>query len=128
MEEVAKRLTGALLKVASNKGARAPDGQTIEALCDGGRPYLASRHWFGRYALNVLELPPHVIALQLGHQDGGRLVRELYGHADARSRASDCARRSGPGVRFSVTPRESASRVCGQDLVEPKIRFGRTCR
>jgi len=32
MEEVAKRLTSALLKVASNKGAPGPDGQTIEAL------------------------------------------------------------------------------------------------
>jgi RNA-directed DNA polymerase len=34
MEEVAYRLTGALLKVASNKGAPGPDGQTIEALVD----------------------------------------------------------------------------------------------
>lgn len=34
MEEVAKRLTDALLKVASNKGASGPDGQTIEALCE----------------------------------------------------------------------------------------------
>jgi RNA-directed DNA polymerase len=34
MEEVAYRLTGALLKVASNKGAPGPDGQTIEALAD----------------------------------------------------------------------------------------------
>jgi len=34
MEEVAYRLTGALLKVASNKGAPGPDGQTIEALCE----------------------------------------------------------------------------------------------
>jgi hypothetical protein len=32
MEEVADRLTSALLKVASNKGAPGPDGQTIEAL------------------------------------------------------------------------------------------------
>jgi group II intron reverse transcriptase/maturase len=32
MEEVASRLTSALLKVASNKGAPGPDGQTIEAL------------------------------------------------------------------------------------------------
>ena len=32
MEEVANRLTSALLKVASNKGAPGPDGQTIEAL------------------------------------------------------------------------------------------------
>ena len=34
MEEVAKRLTSALLKVASNKGAPGPDGQTTEALCE----------------------------------------------------------------------------------------------
>ena len=34
MEEVAYRLTSALLKVASNKGAPGPDGQTIEALVD----------------------------------------------------------------------------------------------
>ena len=34
MEEVAKRLTDALLKVASNKGAPGPDGQTIEALLE----------------------------------------------------------------------------------------------
>src|SRR5436309_12869452 len=34
MEEVADRLTDALLKVASNKGAPGPDGQTIEALCE----------------------------------------------------------------------------------------------
>jgi integrase len=45
--------------------------------------YLATRHYFGWYALNVLELPPHIIALQLGHDDGGGLVRELYGHPDA---------------------------------------------
>src|SRR5512140_2349924 len=32
MEEVAGRLTDALLKVASNEGAPGPDGQTIEAL------------------------------------------------------------------------------------------------
>jgi group II intron reverse transcriptase/maturase len=34
MEEVANRLTSALLKVASNKGAPGPDGQTIEALVE----------------------------------------------------------------------------------------------
>jgi len=34
MEEVAYRLTDALLKVASNKGAPGSDGQTIEALAD----------------------------------------------------------------------------------------------
>ena len=45
--------------------------------------YLATRHFYGWYALNVVELPPHVIALHLGHDDGGQLVRELYGHPDA---------------------------------------------
>ena len=34
MEEVADRLTDALLKVASNKGAPGPDGQTIEVLLE----------------------------------------------------------------------------------------------
>jgi hypothetical protein len=29
--------------------------------------YLATRHVFGWYALNVLKLAPHVIAAQLGH-------------------------------------------------------------
>lgn len=54
--------------------------------CAAGMPkmtlYLATRHFFGWYALNVAKLPPHVIATQLGHQDGGKLVRELYGHPD----------------------------------------------
>ncbi len=34
MEEVAYRLTDALLKVVANKGAPGPDGQTVEALCE----------------------------------------------------------------------------------------------
>jgi hypothetical protein len=39
------------------------------------------------YAHNVLELEPHVIAEQLGHCDGGKLVVQLYGHPDkARAR------------------------------------------
>jgi hypothetical protein len=45
--------------------------------------YLPTRHHFTWYALNVLDLPPHLIALHLGHADGGTLVRKLYGHADA---------------------------------------------
>lgn len=45
--------------------------------------YLCTRHHFAWYALNVLELPPHQIALQLGHTDGGILIRQTYGHPDA---------------------------------------------
>jgi hypothetical protein len=61
--------------------------------------YLATRHFYGWYALNVVELPPHVIALQLGHTDGGRLVRELYGHPDsalARDRTREAFRSVAP--------------------------------
>jgi hypothetical protein len=61
--------------------------------------YLATRHWFGWYALNVLDLPPHQIALQLGHEDGGRLVREPYGHPDAaigRERLREAVRSTTP--------------------------------
>ena len=46
--------------------------------------YTVTRHAFGWYALNVLDLPDHVIAEQLGHRDGGKLVRTTYGHPDAR--------------------------------------------
>ena len=45
--------------------------------------YTATRHYFGWYAFNVLGLPDHVIALQFGHRDGGKLVRTTYGHPDA---------------------------------------------
>lgn len=46
--------------------------------------YMATRHYFGWYATNVLDLPPHVIAEQLGHRDGGHLVATLYGHMEQR--------------------------------------------
>jgi hypothetical protein len=42
------------------------------------------RSIYGWYARNVLELDARDIALHFGHQDGGELVRKLYGHADAR--------------------------------------------
>jgi integrase len=66
--------------------------------------YLATRHYFGWYAMNVLELPPHVIALQLGHDDGGELVRRLYGHPDAaiaRERTRQAFRDVAPIVALS---------------------------
>jgi hypothetical protein len=39
--------------------------------------YTVTRHFFGWYALNILGLPDHVIALHLGC-DGGKLVRTTY--------------------------------------------------
>jgi integrase len=44
--------------------------------------YVATRHYFGWYAFNVLGLPDKDIALHLGHRDGGKLVRTTYGHPD----------------------------------------------
>lgn len=46
-------------------------------------------------------LPPHVVAVQLGHTDGGRLVTELYGHPDeriARERIKQAFRSGRPPV------------------------------
>ena len=50
----------------------------------GSSPLIRIENRFGWYAFNVLELPPHVIALHFGHRDGGELVRKTYGHPDAR--------------------------------------------
>ena len=41
-----------------------------------------TRHHFARYAWNVLALDAADIAQHFGHQDGGELVRKLYGHFD----------------------------------------------
>lgn len=48
-----------------------------------GKPDMALyelRHFAASYLLNVLGLPAHQVALQLGHTDGGVLVMKLYGH------------------------------------------------
>ncbi len=55
--------------------------------------YTATRHHFAWYAWNVLELDPADIAQHFGHQDGGALVRRLYGHFD-QVRARDRVRRA----------------------------------
>jgi integrase len=62
-----------------------------------GDLYLVTRHYFGWYAFNVLGLPDHVVALHLGHRDGGKLVRTLYGHPDeaiARDRVREAFRQA----------------------------------
>jgi hypothetical protein len=55
--------------------------------------YTATRHHFAWYAWNVLELDPADIAQHFGHQDGGELVRRLYGHFD-QARARDRVRKA----------------------------------
>ena len=81
MEGVVSRLTSALLKVASNKGAPGPDGRTIEALCEQWLvvlPRLQADLLSGRYR-------PGVIRRVVHSQGGGRAAR-------ARN-----SRRGGPG-------------------------------
>ncbi len=53
-----------------------------------GSIYLATRHFAGWYMVNELEMASEDVAIALGHQDGGNLVRRLYGHRD-RGRALD---------------------------------------
>ena len=50
----------------------------------------------------MLELDARDIALQFGHQDGGELVRKLYGHPDAaraRERVREAFRQAPPAPR-----------------------------
>jgi hypothetical protein len=47
-----------------------------------GSLFLATRHVAGWYMVNILEMPSEDVAIALGHQDGGNLVRRLYGHRD----------------------------------------------
>jgi hypothetical protein len=44
--------------------------------------YLATRHFCAWRLYVVLGLPKEVVAAQLGHKDGGKLIEELYGHPD----------------------------------------------
>jgi integrase len=57
------------------KAVRAAAGWT-------GSLYLATRHFAGWYMVNELEMASGDVAIALGHQDGGNLVRRLYGHRD----------------------------------------------
>jgi hypothetical protein len=82
--------------------------------------YTATRHYFGWYAWNVLELDARDIALHFGHRDGGELVRKLYGHPDAklaRERVREAFRLAPP------RPHHSSLRVAdSDDFAESALR------
>lgn len=61
------------------------------------------RHFGLAYLLNEMELPPHIVAEQARHSDGGVLVNQLYGHLD-RKRALDRIRRAHGGKPQQVSP------------------------
>jgi integrase len=60
---------------------------------DGFTLYVCTRHFAAWYMLNVLGLPASVVAHQLGHEDGGRLVELTYGHRE-RARSLDAIKRA----------------------------------
>lgn len=67
------------------------------------------RHFGASYMLNVLELQSWVVAKQLRHSDGGKLVETLYGHPSDQA-AMNMMRRA---FKSKVTPLKS-----GDDLSE----------
>jgi integrase len=65
--------------------------------------YLCTRHFAGWYLVNVLEMASEDVAFQLGHEDGGELVRKLYGHRDrnlALRRIDEAFQRQGRRLRL----------------------------
>lgn len=57
------------------------------------------RHFGASYMLNVKEIEPWIIAEQLRHKDGGKLVLKLYGHPDRRKAIDRMRRAFGGNVR-----------------------------
>jgi hypothetical protein len=68
--------------------------------------------------VNVLEMPSEDVAIALGHQDGGNLVRRLYGHRDehraldrvvgAYAEAANGADRHAPPAAADLSPEQPA--------------------
>jgi integrase len=61
--------------VSRNFGERA-DKNGVMALV----AFYECRHYCAHWMFVTLGLPDRVVAAQLGHEDGGKLIRDLYGH------------------------------------------------
>ena len=126
MEEVAYRLTDALLKVASNKGAPGPDGQTIEMLLEQWLvvlPGLQADLLAGRYrpgGIRRVVIPkagggqrrlgiPTVIAYH-------KVVQAAFGFAGRHTSVSSAARRAVGGAVRSPHRHGSHLRVRGRSF------------
>ena len=78
--------------------ARSPHWNRVRCTAGLGNVdlYMASRHYFGWYAWNVLDLDARDIALHFGHQDGGRTSpQDLRAPGRGSRPASVSGRRSG---------------------------------
>ncbi len=69
--------------------------------------------------VNELEMPSEDVAIALGHQDGGNLVRRLYGHRD-KGRALD---RIIDAYADVVDKRPSSRPAKGTDQRSPDTHF-----
>jgi integrase len=74
-----------------------------------GDLYLATRHFAGWYMYNVLDVVSEDVAIALGQEDGGELVRKLYGHRD-KNKALDRAVEA-----YEGTKRVTALRLVTRD-------------
>ena len=72
------------------------------------------RHFGASYMLNELEIEPWVIAEQLRHKDGGKLLLKLYGHPDKRKAIERIRRAFGGNVRqLRAEPGDSRRTAAG---------------
>ncbi len=92
-----------------------------------GSLYLATRHFAGWYMVNELEMPSEDVAIALGHQNGGNLVRRLYGHRDkgrALDRIVDAYADAANGAVRENRPRRSGSSTA---MPSQQSLFGDIC-
>jgi hypothetical protein len=82
------------------------------------------RHFAGWYMVNELEMSSEDVAITLGRQDGGNLVRRLYGHRDKGARP--CTRPHGMGAetksRYRFDERVLWLRASAQKLLASVLR------
>jgi hypothetical protein len=86
----------------------------LESVSHDGRRGWGYSLW---YAWNVLGLDGRDIALHFGHQDGGELVRKLYGHPDAslaRERVREAFRQAPP----APVPLDQVRSLAGRSELE----------
>jgi integrase len=78
------------------KSGRTYPWAMVRHVVDNRSVYQATRHFCGWFLYEHLRMQAEDVAVQLGHEDGGELVRMLYGHHD-RNRALDGLLRRSPG-------------------------------
>lgn len=84
--------------------------------------YLATRHYCSWRLYVVLGLPKEVVAAQLGHKDGGKLIEDLYGTRTRGCVSGPYARRTTPLVRRTAAARTRRPPCRGQATASANVR------